>query len=141
MFEKKIITSYESVFMRISGMRLTQEYEILSKDSGTEISDYWMCCASGGGMKRELQRRAFCPESKMLEILNQCNILKWDGFHGKHPRGVLDGEMFSLRAIVNGGETIRADGSANFPKNFREFRRAVDQMLSESDNKTAINQE
>ena len=141
MFEKKTITSYESIFMKISGMRVTQEYEILHKDSGAEISDYWMCCASGGGMERKLQRRVFCPDSQMLELLNQCDILKWDGFHGKHPRGVLDGEMFSLRAIVNGGETIRADGSANFPKNFREFRRAIDQMLSESDNKTAINQE
>ncbi len=130
--KEKNITSYESVFMRISGMRLTQEYEIMPKDSGTEISDYWMRCVSGGGMERELQRRAFCPDSQMLEILNQCNILKWDGFHGKHPRGVLDGEMFSFRAIVNGGEIIQADGSANFPKNFREFRRAVDQMLSEA---------
>ena len=141
MFEKKTIISYESIYMRISGMRLTQEYEILHKDSGSEISDYWMRCASSGGMERELQRRVFCSDSQMLELLNQCDILKWDGFHGKHPRGVLDGEMFSFEATVNGGETIRADGSANFPKNFREFRRAVDQMLSEADNKTTIHQE
>ena len=141
MFEKKTIISYESIYMRISGMRLTQEYEILHKDSGAEISDYWMRCASSGVMERELQRRAFCSDSQMLELLNQCDILKWDGFHGKHPRGVLDGEMFSFEATVNGGETIRVDGSANFPKYFREFRRAVDQMLSEADNKTTINQE
>ena len=141
MFEKKTIASFESIFMRISGMRLTQEYEILLKDSKAEISDYWMYCASGGGMERKLKRRTTCPEEQMLELLNQCDILKWDGFHGKHPRGVLDGEMFSFEATVNGGETIRADGSANFPKYFREFRRAVDQMLSEADNKTTIHQE
>lgn len=133
MFEKKTIMSYERIFMRISGMRVTQEYEIISKEARTEISDYWMRLAGGGGMERELQRRAFCPDSQMLELLNQCDILKWNGFHGKHPRGVLDGEIFSFEAIVNGGETIRADGSANFPKHFREFQRTIDQMLSESD--------
>ena len=132
MFEKKTVTSYESIFIRISGMRLTQEYEILHKDSKTEISDYWMRCASEGGMKRELSRRAICSDSQMLELLNQCNIMKWDGFHGKHPRGVLDGEMFSFRAIVNEGQTIQADGSANFPEHFRDFRRMIDQMLSEA---------
>ena len=134
MFEKKTIISYESIYMRISGMRLTQEYEILHKDSGSEISDYWMRCASSGGMERELQRRAFCSDSQMLELLNQCDILKWDGFHGKHPHGVLDGEMFSLHAVVNDGENIRAEGSANFPKNFREFRRTIDHWLSEAKN-------
>ncbi len=83
-------------------------------------------------MKRELSRRAICSDSQMLELLNQCNIMKWDGFHGKHPRGVLDGEMFSFRAIVNEGQTIQADGSANFPEHFRDFRRMIDQMLSEA---------
>ena len=130
---KKTITSCESIYMRISGMRVTQEYEILHIDSGAEISDYWMRCASGGGMERELQRRVCCPDTQLLELLNQCDILKWNGFHGKHPHGVLDGEMFSFRAVVNGGETIQADGSANFPKNFREFRRTIDQILSGSD--------
>ena len=78
MIEKKTIISYDSILMRISGMRVTQEYEILHKDSGAEISDYWMRCTSSGGMERELQRRAFCSDSQMLELLNQCDILKWN---------------------------------------------------------------
>ena len=141
MFKNTPITSYTSIFIRLSGMRITQEYEILPKDAGAEISDYWMRCVSGGGMERELQRRVYCPESQLLELLNQYRIWKWDGFHGKHPRGVLDGEMFSFRAVINDGETIHADGSANFPKNFREFRRAIDQLLSEADEKTTGHQE
>ena len=68
----------------------------------------------------------------MLELLNQFPVMKWNGFHGKHPRGVLDGEMFSFQATVNDGVTIRAEGSANFPKGFQEFRRAVHLLLQDS---------
>ena len=104
--KEKNITSYESVFMRISGMRLTQEYEILHKDSGSEISDYWMRCASSGGMERDLQRRAFCPDSQMLELLNQCDIMKWDGFHGKFP------SVQSSVSLWNFGDRIRSRSKA-----------------------------
>ena len=69
--------------------------------------------------------------SSLEHIIEDHRIRKWDGFHGKHPRGVLDGDMFSFEAVINDGETIHADGSANFPKRFREFCRAVYQLLDE----------
>lgn len=136
MFEKKTIASYELIFLRLSGMRLTQEYEIIPKDSGAEISDYRMCINKAGDWERVLERRVYCPEDQMLELLNRFNVWKWDGFHGKHPHGVLDGEMFSFRATVNNGETIHAEGSANFPKNFHEFHRGIDRLLSEAEEDT-----
>ena len=132
MFDKARVESYDSVFWRISGMRGSREYEIVNQGDTAEISEYEMRCASGGGMEKKLIRQVLCPNSQILELLNSVEMMKWDGFNGKHPRGVRDGEMFSFRATVNGGTDIRAEGSENFPKGFREFRSAVGTLLSES---------
>ncbi|MBR0146861.1 MAG: hypothetical protein IJM25_09390 [Eubacterium sp.] len=131
MFKKPPITAYTSLSWNISGMRVTREYEILHKGEDTEVSEYELRCVTGGGRERQLLRRVLCTEQRMLELLNAFDIMKWDGFHGKHPRGVLDGEMFTFRATVNDGVSIRAEGSANFPKGFREFRSAVHLLLEE----------
>jgi len=56
----------------------------------------------------------------------------WNGFEGKHPFGVKDGEMLSFRAVVNDGKIIKANGSENFPKNFNEFRKEINRILSEN---------
>ena len=130
-FEKKKIVSFERVFWRISGMRVTFEYEIVRRDDKAEIYEYEMRCITGGGMERCPERSAIISSDQMIELLNTYEVIKWDGFHGKHPRGVLDGDMFSFEAVINDGETIHADGSANFPKRFREFCRAVYQLLDE----------
>ena len=131
MFKKTPITAYTSLSWNISGMRVTREYEIIHKDRETEVSEYELRCVTGGGRERQLLRRVLCTEQRMLELLNAFDIMKWDGFHGKHPRGVLDGEMFTFQATVNDGVSIRAEGSANFPKGFREFRSAVHLLLEE----------
>ena len=130
-FEKKKIVSFERVFWRISGMRITREYEIVRRDDKAEIYEYEMRYITGGGMERFPERSAIISSDQMIELLNTYEVIKWDGFHGKHPRGVLDGDMFSFEAVINDGETIHADGSANFPKRFREFCRAVYQLLDE----------
>ena len=128
-FEKKRIISFESISWRISGMRITREYEIIRRGNEAEISEYEMRCVTGGGMERCPERSALIPYDKMVELLNSYEAIKWDGFHGRHPRGVLDGETFSFEAIINDGVNIRAGGSANFPKHFREFCRAVYELL------------
>ena len=115
------ITSFEEVTLHESGMRFTVDYEIVMKDGEAEVSEYVMNY-SGGKPERVLQRRAVCGADAVLAVLNSCKLLSWDGFHGKHPRGVLDGTMFSLKATVNGDSSIIADGSQNFPKHYREFR-------------------
>ena len=75
-----------------------------------------------------------CDAQTMIELMNTCGILRWNGFHGKHPKNVSDGIMFRFEATVNGGQGIFADGSENFPKGYREFVRALDSMLAESEN-------
>lgn len=131
MFERKKVISYESIFWRISGMRSIREYEILKRAEGAEISVYEMRFGSGRDMERHLMKRMLYPDEKLLELLNMCEVCRWDGFHGKHPKGVRDGIMFSFRAEINGGESIRAEGSENFPKHFREYRREIDRLLFE----------
>ncbi len=129
MFEKKEVKSFELISWRISGMRSMYEYEIESSGGAAHISEYEMRCKSGGGMERVLRREAACPIDRMIGFLNSCGIMRWDGFQGKHPRGVKDGEAFSFEARVNEGGVIRADGSANFPKNFTAFRRGIEEFL------------
>ena len=105
------ITSFEKVFWRISGMRCSDEYEILSKDGIAEITEYRMYCASGG-MERRPERSRAVSDAEVIQLFNDCQILKWDGFHGKHPKNVRDGEMFTFSATVNEGRTaMRANSS------------------------------
>ena len=133
MFElhkKKItIDSFEMVTLSTRGMRCADDYEIVKKDKTAEVSQYRISYREGKD-ERILMRRAAVGENDILQMLNNCSILSWDGFHGKHPRGVKDGIMFSFSATVNGGKTIKADGSQNFPKHYRDFTQALHDILS-----------
>ena len=129
-FSKKELNSFETVFWRISGMRGSTEYEIVNKGEESEFTEYMMRCAKGGGMERVPERSVTCKTERILEILNSCEVASWDGFHGKHPKGVRDGIMFRFELVVGGDEKITAEGSENFPKHFREFRDAMRELLN-----------
>lgn len=118
--KKKKAASFETLTLSISGMRAQVEYEIKNLGAEAEVSEYMYYCASEG-FERRLEKRATCPAETALAALNDCGVPSWNGFSGKHPRGVLDGEMFRLEAVMD-GERIRADGSQNFPEGFRELR-------------------
>jgi len=122
------ITEFESLLLHFSGMRVTEEYEIISKGNTSEIS-YYHIRYSGEEDLRDLQKRVVCVTREVTDILNECKAEKWNGFHGKHPRGVLDGRMFTLTAYVNGGQKLFADGSENFPKNFSTFEKWLQEKL------------
>ena len=87
----------------------------------------------GGEDELMLESSVPCGVQTMIELMNTCGILRWDGFYGKHPRGVKDGTMFTFTATVNGGQTIRAEGSANFPKGYHEFVQALNEMLANTE--------
>lgn len=114
------ITSFERVTLRLSGMRSVTEYELVRKDGRAEVSQYGVRFSQKED-RRVLERRALCDEDTVLTLLNDCALLSWDGFNGPHPKGVLDGTMFTLKAVVNGDKTISAQGSENFPQHYREF--------------------
>ena len=77
-----------------------------------------------------LEKQVSVSNAMVLKLLNECKLLSWDGFCGKHPRGVMDGMMFSLNAVVNGDKKIRADGSQNFPKHYWDFTDGLYEMLN-----------
>ncbi|MBQ6380823.1 MAG: hypothetical protein IJJ41_04375 [Clostridia bacterium] len=123
------ITALETLSLRESGMRITQVYEILEKGETAEISLYTIYYKNGED-ERHLESRVNCPQAALLEQLNACKVGSWNGFHGAHPKNVMDGTMFTLEATVNGGTRLYADGSQNFPKHYHEFVSWLSEQLS-----------
>ena len=121
LFKKEKITSFEKVIIRESGMRVCEETEILFKEGKAEITKYLIRYASDKDV-REPMAKAECDSEEFIETLNKFNVMSWDGFSGKHPKGIKDGIMLHFEAYVNDGKKIRAEGSQNFPKNYRELR-------------------
>ncbi len=122
------IVSFDKVTLCESGMRYTVEYEIVTKDGIAEVSLYSIRYAEKED-RRIPERRAECSIDTVLKLLNDCRLLSWDGFSGAHPKGVRDGIMFRLKAIVNDGKKIYADGSENFPKHYRDFTEGLYNIL------------
>ena len=125
------VRSFESVTLHVSGMRHAVDYEILMLADHAQVSAYAVGYRDGEAVRR-LEKRAACSGEDALELMNRCRLLSWDGFHGKHPRGVKDGETFSLKASVNGGRKIEANGSQNFPRHYREFRDGLRALFEKS---------
>ena len=123
-FKKDNIKSFDRINLRLSGMRGTEEYELVCMGEMTEVSHYRLIYEDMIE-KRRLERRAECYTEMITELLNLCDVSSWDGFSGAHPRGVRDGIMMRFTAEVNDGKVINASGSENFPKKYKEFRNAV----------------
>jgi hypothetical protein len=132
-FGKETITSFENVTLRISGMRAASEYVIVMKDGMAELSEYNGFHQDEGDAGTP-RKRVTCGADRVLKLMNGCGLLSWDGFHGKHPKGVRDGTAFILKAAVNGGKTIFAHGSQNFPAHYREFTDGVRDILNDPEN-------
>ena len=118
------ITAFEIVTLHTSGMRHVGDWEIVMKDGEAEITEYGLRYEDGNRV-RVPGRRATCGREQALEVLNACRLTAWDGFNGKHPRGVLDGTVFRLTATVTtarGVRTIEAGGSQNFPRGYDVLR-------------------
>ncbi len=123
------IDSFGVVLLRETRMRSITEYEIITKDGEAEVSLYGLIL-SGKGDRRELYKRAVCSKESFLKLLNDCSVLSWNGFVGKHPKSVCDGTMFSLDCVVNREEKIHATGSENFPHHYREFVNGLNTILN-----------
>jgi len=130
---KNKVTSVESLTLTLHGMRGSSVYKLEPEAASAELRRYREIY-SGEKTILELEQSAICDLQEITDLLNTCGIFRWDGFHGKHPKNVSDGIMFNFTAEVNGGHTINADGSANFPKGYYEFVRALDAILAESEN-------
>ncbi len=130
------ITSFDTVLLRQSGMRGTTEHEIVMKDGKAEVSLYRIRYA-GGEDQRVLEEQSVCSLEDVLKLLNDCNLLSWDGFKGPHPKHVKDGIMFTLDAAVNDNRAIHAEGSENFPKHYRKFTDGLYAILFQAKNESS----
>jgi len=130
---QKSVTSVEAMTLTLRGMRGGYVYSFEGEEGVTELRRYRESYR-GGEDELVLETSVPCGAQTMIDLMNTCGILRWDGFQGKHPKNVSDGIMFRFEATVNGGQTVRADGSANFPRGYHEFVRALNAMLAESEN-------
>ena len=126
----KKITLVKKLTLTLRGMRGSIVYEIINNADKLELRLYREIFSNGENVL-ELENSTLVDIHIFIELMNNCGVICWDGFHGKHPRNVKDGIMFSFTAIVNDGQTIRADGSANFPKGYHEFVRGVNNMFED----------
>ncbi len=117
---KHTIKELKYLTLRLSGMRITEEYMLLSDGVQTEVL-YCELTYRDGEEEKIRKRHTVCDTQTVLDTLNRFGIMQWDGFYGKHPRGVLDGTAFQFAAVVNGGQKLSASGSQNFPRHFYEL--------------------
>lgn len=128
LFKNKQIESFDRLLLKISGMRDAWEYEIICRGEKSEVAAYTLCFSKGEDCRR-LDNSASVDTKVILGLLNDCRILKWDGFSGANPRGVRDGYMFTLKAVVNGDRNIYACGSNNYPRHYHELIKGITDML------------
>ena len=124
------VTSAESMTLTVRGMRGSVVYQWTGEGESSGLARYRETY-SGKETILHLEQQVPCDTGEMIGLMNSCGVLGWDGFHGKHPKRVQDGDVFVFEAAVNRGRTVRAEGSANYPKGYRDFVRALNQLLSE----------
>ncbi|MBO4349793.1 MAG: hypothetical protein J6A01_02470 [Proteobacteria bacterium] len=124
------VTSFEIITLHLSGMRGVLDYEIVNKGVQSDVCQY-SDRYENGERQKELEKCVSVDTEMVLQILNDCSITAWDGFHGKHPWGVKDGTMFTFTARVNDGREIHAEGSQNFPPKFQELKNWIYHQLKQ----------
>ena len=130
--EQITVTSVESMTLTLRGMRGSYVYKFEGDGDTAEVRRYREVFSDGTDTL-VLEASAPCGMQTMTELMMTCDIPRWDGFRGEHPKNVSDGIMFDFTAEINGDLTICADGSANYPKGYHEFVRALDEMLANSE--------
>lgn len=65
---------------------------------------------------------------KVTDALDTYGVRRWDGFSGCDRR-VLDGRSFTLSLRYGGGGHVSAHGYMRWPKGYREFRDAMDELF------------
>lgn len=129
MLKKEKAETFKTLKLRISGMRCTEEYEVICNGESCEAAHYFIVYRQGTDSDiRELQKSAVCSAQVVLDLLNRCNVLGWDGFSGPNPRWVRDGWMMNFEAVIN-DKRIYASGSNNFPKYYSEFRDGIKSLI------------
>lgn len=129
LFSKNAVTSFKSLTLTLSGMRCIDEYEIICNGEESDVA-YYTRFYTKNEDERSLNKRTTHPTEAIIKLFNECRLLSWNGFRGRNPIGVRDGYMFVLKAEVNDGLMIRAEGSNNYPKHYRTLTNAISDILN-----------
>ncbi len=129
---KKTVTSVEAMKLTTDSFHEgSTVYEIAVEEGKVELKYYRDEYYDDKGFVLELNTIAVCDIDDFIELMNNCRVMRWDGFHGSHPIDVLDGASFGFTATVNGGQEINASGSANYPKGYGEFITGLHTILGD----------
>ena len=126
---KKAVTSVETMTLTLRGMRGGYVYTLVDNELR-----YYREVYEGEETVLALEKQVACDAQTIVGLMNTCGVMRWDGFHGKHPQDVMDGASFGVTANVNDGKTIEASGSANYPKGYGDLIYAMKNMLKDSEN-------
>ena len=126
--EEKKIRSLTTLLLHTSGMRETNEFEIIMRDDKAEVCLYTVKYSQDGDV-RIPEKIVICDMDTVIKLCGDCDIISWDGFDGQLPDDVLDGIDFTLKATVNGFRTIFAKGSENFPPHFIQSLNGLYEIL------------
>lgn len=127
---KAEISSVDSLQLRLIGMHGELEYALTRTEGDFALTRYRV--VSFKSEEEQIpEKTVLCKNTEILQLLNGCRMLRWNGFYGEHPQDVCDGVMFALTAVVNGGQKISAEGSENFPDGYGKLIGYFDRALSE----------
>ena len=132
LFSKEQITDFTKIELTMNGMRGSEIYELICEGESANVTLYELRYNKDGDMRVPLGS-AKAGTDDIITLLNECKVIKWDKFSGANPRGVRDGWQFTFTAEVNGGRRLYATGSNNFPKHFRDFTNALNDMIRDQE--------
>lgn len=120
--KSKKVTDFEEIHFSTSpGRGKSTRYTIINEGDETEITISVSSSAKG---KKSNKEKGSCSTEEMIELLNDCDILSWDGFDEEDEDGTLE---FEFEGTINGKE-IEAEGRGAYPKNFEDFIDGVEDL-------------
>ena len=131
LFARRKLGSFDVAVLHLGGMRFLCDCEI-TREGETAVLIRYDLRFDSGQQRRVPRVRAERPFAEVLDLFNRCGVLGWDGFHGPHPRGVLDGIVFRFTLTAEGKQIVAASGSQNFPRHFHDLRDYIETTLRES---------
>ena len=132
LFSNEQITDFTKIELTMNGMRGSEIYELICEGESARFTLYELRYDKDGDRRVPLGSAKIVTDD-VINLLNECKVIKWDKFCGANPRGVRDGWQFIFTAEVNGGRRLYASGSNNFPKHFRDFTNALIGMIRDQE--------
>ena len=124
--KSKEVTDFDTItFTTSPGRGKSTRYIITKRSKNTKISINVTTSARGGG--EDGDEEGYCSTEEMIKLLNDCEVLSWDGFDEEDEDGTL---IFKFEGTINGKE-IEAEGRGAYPKYFEDFVDGVEDLCQE----------